>query len=107
MTMQEFGVACEYKANLIVLISNNGMYGAIRLHQQKNSPKRPSGTSIFNPDYAAIARSYGAFGAVAKTNAEFEAVFAQARAADRPAILEMHIDSNALSPMAKLEKLGD
>lgn len=107
MTMQEFGVACEHAANIIVLISNNGMYGTIRLHQQKKFPRRPSGTDLFNPDFAALARSYGAFGATATTNAEFEEAFAQARAAGTPAIIELQISPQALGPMVELEKISD
>lgn len=103
MTMQEFGVACEHGANLIVLISNNGMYGTIRLHQQKRYPGRPSGTSLRNPDFAALARSYGAFGATVTKNAEFEETFAEARAAGRPAIIDLRMDPKALGPTAELE----
>ncbi|MBO9478071.1 thiamine pyrophosphate-binding protein [Shimia sp. R11_0] len=107
MTMQEFGVACEQDANLIVLISNNGMYGTIRLHQQKKFPKRPSGTTVFNPNFAQLAQSYGAFGAVAETDAEFRDALAQARAANSPAIIELRIDPKALGPMAQLEELDN
>lgn len=107
MTMQEFGVACEHDANIIVLISNNGMYGTIRLHQQKKYPHRPSGTKLFNPDFAALAQSYGAFGAKVTTNAAFEEAFAQARAAEKPAIIEMQISPQALGPMVELEKISD
>lgn len=107
MTMQEFGVACEQEANIVVLISNNGMYGTIRLHQQKKYPGRPSGTKLFNPDFAALARSYGAFGATATTNAEFEAAFAEARRAGKPAIIELQISPQALGPMVELEKMPD
>lgn len=104
MSMQEFSVACEQRANVIVLISNNGMYGTIRLHQQKKYPLRPSGTDLFNPDFAALAESYGAFGAVANTDAEFREALAQARASGKPAIIEMRIDPNALAPMVQLEQ---
>lgn len=104
MTMQEFGVACEHNANIVVLISNNGMYGTIRLHQQKKFPGRPSGTKLFNPDYAALARSYGAFGATATSNAEFEVALVKARKAARPAIIELQISPLALGPMVELEK---
>ncbi|WP_417243829.1 thiamine pyrophosphate-binding protein [Celeribacter sp.] len=104
MSMQEFGVACEHGANIIVLISNNGMYGTIRLHQQKKFPMRPSGTSLVNPDFAALAKSYGAFGEGVETDAEFKDALARARVAQRPAIIELRIDPNALSPMATLEK---
>ncbi|MFY0681614.1 MAG: thiamine pyrophosphate-binding protein [Thalassovita sp.] len=105
MSMQEFGVACENDANIIVLISNNGMYGTIRLHQQKKFPKRPSGTSMQNPDFAVIAQSYGAFGATVRTDAEFVNAFAAARASGKPAIIDMRIDPDALSPVARLETL--
>jgi len=105
MTMQEFGVACEHGANIIVLISNNGMYGTIRLHQQKKFLGRPSVTGLFNPDFAALARSYGAFGATATTNTEFEQAFAEARAAGKPAVIELRISPQALSPMVELEKI--
>lgn len=103
MTMQEFGVACEQGANVIVLISNNGMYGTIRLHQQKRYPKRPSGTDLYNPNFAQLAQSYGAFGTVVETDAEFPTALANARAAGTPAIIELRIDPKALGPMATLE----
>ncbi|WP_353313878.1 thiamine pyrophosphate-binding protein [Shimia sp. NS0008-38b] len=105
MTMQEFGVACERGANIIVLISNNGMYGTIRLHQQKKFPKRPSGTTVFNPNFAKLAESYGGFGAVVETDTSFHTALAEARAAQMPAIIELRIDPNALGPMAVLEQI--
>lgn len=105
MTMQEFGVACEQGANVIVLISNNGMYGTIRLHQQKKFPKRPSGTDIFNPDFAAFAKAYGAFGTVVETNADFPEAFALARASGKPAIIELRLTPLALAPMVQLEDI--
>lgn len=105
MSMQEFGVACENDANLIVLISNNGMYGTIRLHQQKKFPKRPSGTDIRNPNFAKFAECYGGFGAVVETDAEFVEAFAEARASGKPAVIEMRMDPNALGPTVELEKL--
>lgn len=103
MTSQEFGVACEQGANIVVLVSNNGMYGTIRLHQQRRYPGRPSGTSMMNPDFAALARAYGAFGAVVERDADFAGVFEQARNAGKPALIELRIDPRALGPMAVLE----
>lgn len=106
MSMQEFGVACENNANLIVIISNNGMYGTIRLHQQKKFPKRPSGTNLTNPNFAAFAESYGGFGAIVETDDEFVEAFAKARAAGKPAIIELRIDPHALSPTVQLESIA-
>ncbi len=62
MTASAFGTACQYGADIVVLVSNNGMYGTIRMHQQVHYPGRPSGTALVNPGFAASARSYGAFG---------------------------------------------
>ena len=62
MHCQEFGTACQYGANIVVLISNNGLYGTIRMHQEKHYPGRVSGTRLVNPDFAKWAESYGGYG---------------------------------------------
>jgi acetolactate synthase-1/2/3 large subunit len=103
MVAQEFGTACEQDARIIVLIVDNGMYGTIRMHQQRNYPGRPSGTQLKNPDFAALARAYDGFGATVSTTAEFAPAFTQARASGRPAILHLKIDPAALSPKIRLE----
>ncbi|WP_159587852.1 thiamine pyrophosphate-binding protein [Chelativorans xinjiangense] len=98
MSMQEFGTACQYGANIIVLVSNNGMYGTIRMHQERHYPGRVSGTAIVNPDFAALAQSYGAYGETVSRDEDFPAAFSRARASGQPAILELQIDPKALSP---------
>ena len=103
MVMQEFGTAVQYGANVIVLIADNGMYGTIRMHQQKHYPKRQSGTQLVNPDFAAIARAYGGYGALVETNADFEAALAEARSAPTPAIIHMKTAPEALSPKLLLD----
>ncbi len=103
MVAQEFGTACQYGANIVVLISNNGMYGTIRMHQQRNYPMRPSGTDMVNPDFAALARAYSAFGATVADGADFPDALAEARGAGRPAILDLRVDPKALSPKLVLE----
>ncbi|MGQ7846712.1 thiamine pyrophosphate-binding protein [Granulosicoccus sp. 3-233] len=105
MVSQEFGTAMQYGANVIVLVSNNGMYGTIRMHQQKRYPKRPSGTHLVNPDFAAFAESYGGFGATVNNQAEFVSALARARAANRPSILDLKVSPTALSPRALLETI--
>ena len=102
MVMQEFGVACQYGANVIVLVSNNGMYGTIRMHQERKYPDRPSGTRMHNPDFAALARSYGGFGATVTSDSEFPAALQAAREAGVPAILDLKVDPHALSPKLTL-----
>jgi acetolactate synthase-1/2/3 large subunit len=103
MVSQEFGVACEQEANVITIISDNSMYGTIRMHQQRHYPMRPSGTKLKNPDFAALARSYNGFGATITTTQEFGPAFEAARASGLPAILHLKIDPAALSPKVRLE----
>lgn len=103
MVSQEFGTACEHGANIIVLICDNGMYGTIRMHQQKNYPGRPSGTGLRNPDFAALARAYGAHGTTVNSTAEFPAALAEARESGLPAILHLKMDPEALSPKLRLQ----
>lgn len=103
MVSQEFGTACEQEANIIILISDNGMYGTIRMHQQRHYPGRPSGTRLKNPDFAALARAYGGFGATVSSTAEFAPALTAARQSGLPAILHLKIDPAALSPKMRLE----
>ncbi|MEO1293898.1 MAG: thiamine pyrophosphate-dependent enzyme, partial [Pseudomonadota bacterium] len=102
MHMQEFGTAAQYGANIIVLISNNGQYGTIRMHQERAYPGRVSGTAMRNPDFAALARSYGGYGATITEQGEFAGALAEARAAGVPAILDLQTDPAALSPKLTL-----
>jgi acetolactate synthase-1/2/3 large subunit len=105
MTMQEFGTACQDGANIIVLAIDNGMYGTIRMHQEKTYPGRPSATKLVNPDFAALARSYGAFGETVTTTAEFGPAYDRARAAGTPAILHLKLDPEAITPAASLSQI--
>nr|WP_300313030.1 thiamine pyrophosphate-binding protein [Halomonas sp.] len=104
MVSQEFGTACQYGANIIVLVSNNGMYGTIRMHQQRRYPQRPSATDLVNPDFAALAQAYGGYGEVIREDKEIASALDRARQAGRPAILELRVDREALSPRLRLEK---
>ena len=103
MVSQEFGTACQYGANVIVIISDNGMYGTIRMHQQRHYPMRPSATTLQNPDFAALARAYGGFGVTVGATAEFGSALAQARESGLPAIIHLKLDPAALSPKMRLE----
>ncbi|WP_282044785.1 thiamine pyrophosphate-binding protein [Roseibium album] len=105
MTMQEFGTACQEGANIIVLAIDNGMYGTIRMHQERTYPGRPSATKLVNPDFAALARTYGAFGATVETTEDFGPAYAAARASGKPAILHMKLDPEAITPAASLSQI--
>ncbi|WP_298984788.1 thiamine pyrophosphate-binding protein [uncultured Roseibium sp.] len=105
MTMQEFGTACQEGANIIVLVVDNGMYGTIRMHQERTYPGRPSATKLVNPDFADLAKSYGAFGETVETTAEFGPAFERARASGQPAFLHLKLDPEAITPAASLSQI--
>jgi len=102
MTMQEFGTAAQYGANIVVIISNNGIYGTIRMHQEQHYPGRVSGTVMHNPKFAALAQSYGGHGEVVRKTDEFPAAFERARTSNLPAIIELITDPRALSSRLNL-----
>lgn len=104
MVSQEMGTAAQYGANIVVIVADNGMYGTIRMHQQRTYPGRPSGTKLVNPDFAALARAYGGFGATVAADADFPEAFASALAAGVPAIVHLKLDPAALSPRLRLEE---
>ena len=105
MTMQELGTAVQEKAAILALVCDNGQYGTIRMHQERAHPGRQIGTKLENPDFAAIAQAYGAFGQRVERNEDFPAALAAAReatASGRPAVLHLKIDSEAIAPGRRL-----
>ena len=80
MNGQEFATAVQYDLPIIVIVVNNGIYGTIRMHQEREYPGRVSGTDLTNPDFAALARAYGGHGETVETTADFAPAFERARA---------------------------
>ena len=107
MTQQEFSTAMQYGAAVIVIVVNNGIYGTIRMHQEREYPARISGTDLFNPDFAALARAYGGHGETVSRTEEFAAAFERARASGKPAIIELRIDAEQLTPRASLSQIRE
>jgi acetolactate synthase-1/2/3 large subunit len=105
MNGQEFATAMQYGAAVIVLVVNNGMYGTIRMHQEREYPGRVSGTELANPDFAAYARAFGGHGERVERTADFAPAFQRALASGKPAILELKIDPEAITPSATLAGL--
>ena len=105
MTMQEFGTAVGLGLGIVFIIVNNGMYGTIRMHQERTYPTRVSGTDLVNPDFAALARSYGAVGVTVTRTEDFAAAFAEGRAQAGPALIELRLDPEALTPAAGLSEI--
>ena len=98
MASQEFATAVQLNLPIVVMIVNNGMYGSIRMHQELNFPNRPSGTDLLNPDFAALARCYGAYGETIERHEDFPDAFARAFEAGRPAIIELQVNRMQLTP---------
>jgi acetolactate synthase-1/2/3 large subunit len=107
MTGQELATAVQYGTAIVVLVVNNGMYGTIRMHQERHYPGRVSGTDLVNPDFAALARAYGAHGAVVERTDEFPAAFEAALASGTPALIELRVDPEALTPRHTLTEIRE
>ena len=105
MNGQEFATAMQYGAAIIVLVVNNGMYGTIRMHQEREYPGRVSGTALANPDFAAYARAFGGHGETVERTADFAPAFQRAAASGKPAVIELRIDPEAITPTATLSGL--
>jgi acetolactate synthase-1/2/3 large subunit len=71
MNGQELATAAQYGADLLVIVADNSSYGTIRMHQEKEYPKRISGTDLKNPDFAALARAYGGWAETIETTGDF------------------------------------
>ena len=109
MNGQELATAVQYKAGVVIIVFNNSMFGTIRMHQERDYPGRVSGTTLHNPDFAALAVAYGAHGEVVNTTAQFapalERALAYSRDESLPAIIELRYDGNLITPNATLETI--
>lgn len=105
MTAQELATAVQYGANVIVLISNNGVYGTIRMHQDREYPGRVSGTELVNPDFVAFAAAFGCHAAKVERTEDFPAAFEAARQSNRPAVLELSVSARHIAPNKVLSDL--
>ncbi|WEF30944.1 thiamine pyrophosphate-binding protein [Pseudoduganella chitinolytica] len=109
MNGQELATAVQYQAGVIVIVFNNQMFGTIRMHQERDYPGRVSGTTLHNPDFAALAVAYGAQGEVVEATADFAPALQRALAFTRernlPAVIELRYDGNLITPGATLETI--
>lgn len=107
MNGQEFATALQYGAPVIVVILNNGIYGTIRMHQEREYPGRVSGTTLRNPDFAALARAYGGHGETVEQTEDFAAAFERARASGLPSIIDVKLDPEAITPTRTLTQIRE
>ena len=105
MTGQELATAAQYDARVIWCVVNNGMYGTIRMHQERDYPGREVGTRLKNPDFAALARAYGGHGEVVERTADFPDAFRRAEAAGSFALLDLRVDPEAITPRYSLSQI--
>jgi len=105
MTGQELATAAQYGARPVIVIVNNGMYGTIRMHQEREFPERVSGTELKNPDFAAYARAFGAHGEAVERTADFAPAFERSLGSGKPAVIEVRIDPDAITPATTLSAL--
>jgi acetolactate synthase-1/2/3 large subunit len=102
MNGQELATAAQYGLGIVVLVVDNGMYGTIRMHQERHHPGRAHGTDLVNPDFAALARSYGAFAATVDRTEDFAPAFEAALAAGGPALIHIRVDPEAITSRTTL-----
>lgn len=105
MNIQELGTAMQAGAQPIVLVLNNGMYGTIRMHQERDFPARVSGTEIINPDYVQLAQAYGFHAERVQATDEFAAAFDRAAASATGGLLELIVPKNMLTPGMSIEQM--
>lgn len=107
MTGMELGAALQADCQPIVLILNNGMYGTIRMHQEREYPHRTAGTSITNPDFVMLGKSFGYHAERIEKTEEFASAFARAMESATGAVLELMIDPEAITPKRTLSQIRD
>jgi acetolactate synthase-1/2/3 large subunit len=105
MYPQELATALQFGANVVTIVVNNGMYGTIRMHQEKRFPGRISATKLQNPDFVAMASAFGAHAELVEKTEDFPAAFERARKAGRPALLELRVDPKQITPAVRLESV--
>ncbi|WP_169546381.1 thiamine pyrophosphate-binding protein [Sneathiella aquimaris] len=105
MTMQEFGTAVQFGAKIIVLLIDNGVYGTIRMHQEREYPARISATDLQNPDFAMIATAYGAHSETVAKNEEFLPALERSRKSGKAALIHIKTDPEAITPTTTLTDL--
>jgi len=107
MTGQEFATAVQYDLPIIVIVADNGMYGTIRMHQERDYPGRITATALRNPDFVAYATAFGGYGALVEKTADFPAAYGGALQSGKPAIIHLKIDPQAITPSTTLDAIRD
>jgi acetolactate synthase-1/2/3 large subunit len=106
MTGQELATAVAHGARrLISIVVDNGSYGTIRMHQEREFPGRTSGSDLFNPDFAALARAYGWQAECVDQTAGFEPVLARALSEERPWLIHLRLPTDVITSRTTLSAI--
>jgi acetolactate synthase-1/2/3 large subunit len=109
MTGQELATAVQHGGAPLVIVFNNGMYGTIRMHQEREFPEREHGTRLINPDFGRYCEAFGGWGGQVSRTADFEPALRQAldfiASRRRPALIELAVDPQHITPGQSLEKI--
>ena len=109
MNGQELATAVQYGAGFVVLLFNNGMYGTIRMHQERDYPARVVGTLLTNPDFAKYCEAFGGWGTVVELTGQFgpalEAALKFSQERKRPALIELRVDPQVITPNASIDQI--
>jgi acetolactate synthase-1/2/3 large subunit len=107
MNGQEIATAVQYGAAFVALVVNNGLYGTIRMHQEREYPGRVFGTDLMNPDFAAYARAFGGHGETVERTEDFAPAYERAAASGKPSLIELRIDPDAITPATTLSAIRE
>lgn len=105
MNGQELATAVQYGAKVIVVLLNNGMYGTIRMHQEREFPTHTSGSYLHNPDFVALAKAYGLKSYLVQQDHEFAAAFDDALAHSESCLIEVLIDPELITTRSSLQAI--
>jgi acetolactate synthase-1/2/3 large subunit len=107
MNGQEFATAVQYGLPIIALVCDNGIFGTIRMHQEREYPGRISATTLRNPDFVAYARAFGGFGVKVERTEDFASAFRAAEASGQPSIIHLQIDPEAILPATTISQIRE
>jgi acetolactate synthase-1/2/3 large subunit len=107
MNGQEFATAVQYDLPILVVLLDNGMYGTIRMHQEREYPGRVSATALKNPDFAAYAKAFGGHGERVERTEDFAPALSRALGSGKPAILHCLIDPETITPATTLSAIRE
>lgn len=106
MSCQELATAVQYGANIIVIIANNQMLGTIRMHQEQRFPDRVIATTLLNPDFVALAKSFDAEAEAVTKTKDFKPLLERALKCKKPFIIELRLDPDAITPTTTLKDIS-